>query len=134
MIVTKRISFDAAHYLPYYKGKCRHMHGHRWMVELGIEGLPHQHDPHSDDNELGMVMDFSVLNKFLKAVKRKFDHKVVNKTIPNPTAENMALYICEMWLKWRKSGLGPNHYLGVKMAWVKVWETPDSCAILGVEV
>ncbi len=28
-----KFSFDAAHYLPNYIGKCRDMHGHTWAVD-----------------------------------------------------------------------------------------------------
>ena len=33
-----KFSFDAAHYLPNYIGKCRDMHGHTWAVEVIIQG------------------------------------------------------------------------------------------------
>jgi len=55
MIVTKQISFDAAHFLPNYDGKCANMHGHRWTIEVAVAGSVH---------EDGMVMDFSKLIKY----------------------------------------------------------------------
>ena len=30
--------FDAAHSLPGYQGKCAHMHGHTYHVEIVLEG------------------------------------------------------------------------------------------------
>lgn len=31
-------SFDAAHFLKDYEGKCRNVHGHRWRVLAEIQG------------------------------------------------------------------------------------------------
>jgi len=117
LTVVKRISFDAAHYLPGYEGKCKNMHGHHWVVELGVNG---QVNP-----ETGMVVDFAELKKFLSMVRRQFDHHLVNDTIQNPTAENIALYIEDLW----------EHYSleGVELAFVRVWETEDSYAELREE-
>ena len=41
--------FDAAHSLPGYQGKCAHMHGHTYQVEIVLEG---------EVGEDGFVMDF----------------------------------------------------------------------------
>ena len=30
--------FDAAHSLPGYQGKCAHLHGHTYQVEVVVEG------------------------------------------------------------------------------------------------
>ncbi|MBR5271654.1 MAG: 6-carboxytetrahydropterin synthase, partial [Clostridia bacterium] len=44
-------------------------------------------------NENGMIMDFThIKNK----ITDKLDHKVINEVVDfNPTAENMAKYICD---------------------------------------
>ena len=31
-------SFDAAHFLKDYQGKCKNLHGHRWRVVVEIQG------------------------------------------------------------------------------------------------
>ena len=31
-------SFDSAHFLASYEGKCRNLHGHRWTVEVEVGG------------------------------------------------------------------------------------------------
>ena len=31
-------SFDSAHFLAGYEGKCRNLHGHRWTVEVEVGG------------------------------------------------------------------------------------------------
>jgi len=110
MTVVKRISFDAAHYLPNYKGKCKNMHGHHWVIELGVKGPV--------DSKTGMVVDFQELKGFLERIVDRFDHKVVNDTISNPTAENIALFIRDGWEYYSLEG--------VELAFIKVWETEDS--------
>lgn len=112
MIVAKRIGFDAAHYLPRYSGKCGQVHGHHWVVEIGIQGKA--------DYWTGMVVDFGELKAFLMQIKEKLDHKLVNDILENPTAENICLYIRDKF--WEQSwGLEE-----LKLEWVKVWETEDS--------
>ena len=48
--VVKEFTFDAAHYLPGYNGKCNRPHGHTYRLQVGIEGEP--------DHSTGMVIDF----------------------------------------------------------------------------
>lgn len=117
MIVSKKISFDAAHYLPNYAGKCSQMHGHHWVVELGVKGFV---------GEDGMVIDFTTLKNFLSQIKANLDHYLLNDTIPNPTAENVALYIK---VKYYQQDWG---FKEVQLAFIKVWETEDSCCTLEV--
>lgn len=115
MKVCKRMSFDAAHYLPDYPGKCRDMHGHRWTVELCVEG--------DVDPKTGMVVDFAVLGGLLGTLKSKLDHTVLNDVIPNPTAENICLYV----KSWEADVLAEE---GLRVDFIRVWETPDSYAEL----
>ena len=60
-------SFDAAHFLTNYEGKCKNIHGHRWRVILSITG--------EDDN--GMVVDFNIIKKDLKELCDYFDHSFI---------------------------------------------------------
>ena len=113
MTVVKRIEFDAAHYLPGYKGKCANLHGHHWAIELGVKGKV--------DSETGMVIDFIKLKDFLKIIEDRFDHSLVNDVISNPTAENIALYVEK---EWERASIG-----GVKLDFIKVRETGDSYVI-----
>ena len=119
MIVTKKIGFDAAHFLPGYPGKCSKTHGHRWVVELGVTGKV--------DLETGMVIDFVELGRFLEEkVEDRFDHTLVNDLIENPTAEIIAGRIKLSWDLWREENCLP-----VELAFIRVWETPDSYAEVG---
>ena len=48
-------SFDSAHFLKGYDGKCRNLHGHRWRVVVEIAA-----DQLKDEGQTrGMLVDFS---------------------------------------------------------------------------
>ena len=36
--LTVENSFDSAHFLHGYEGKCSNLHGHRWTVEVEVGG------------------------------------------------------------------------------------------------
>ena len=117
MVVSKKISFSAAHFLPDYPGKCSQMHGHTWVVELGVRGAI---------GKDGMVVDFGKLKEFLeKEVEDKFDHKLLNDVIPNPTAENICNYVYERWYTWWRSNMDLP-----ELDHIQVWESEDSYALL----
>ncbi len=50
-------SFDAAHFLKGYEGKCSNIHGHRWKVIVEVKG----EDLKQEGPKRGMVVDFSDL-------------------------------------------------------------------------
>lgn len=126
--VVREFSFDAAHYLPNYKGKCRNMHGHTWRVEVAIEG--------GVDPKTGMVLDFADLKLLLLPLKDVLDHQVLNESVlENPTAENIAWFIStwvdEHWSELKCLKSMPDYLTNrLNLAWVKVWETPDSYVIV----
>lgn len=57
-------SFDAAHFLKGYNGKCHNLHGHRWRVVVEIQADLLRNDMQCR----GMVVDFSDLKNSLKAI------------------------------------------------------------------
>ncbi|WIM05679.1 MAG: 6-carboxytetrahydropterin synthase QueD [Candidatus Nitricoxidivorans perseverans] len=56
MQITRRIEFDAGHRIPDHKSQCRHLHGHRYAIEITLSGNVIEAAGQSDN---GMVMDFS---------------------------------------------------------------------------
>lgn len=84
--VKKRLEISAAHKLSLdYDSKCTNLHGHNWLVDVYLR---------SDTlNSNGMIMDFTHIKK---TIQDKFDHKIINDVVDfNPTAENLAKYICD---------------------------------------
>ncbi len=110
-LVSKRVSFEAAHFLPDYPGKCRNTHGHHWEVEVEVSG-----ELGSD----GMVIDFGVLSNALETAIEGFDHHLLNDQIINPTAENIAVYVLKGIKEYMRL------YPGVSVESVSVWESEDS--------
>ena len=52
-------SFDSAHFLSGYEGKCSNLHGHRWRVLAVIKA-----DELKKDGQLrGMIVDFGDLKR-----------------------------------------------------------------------
>ncbi len=127
-------SFDSAHFLAGYEGKCSNIHGHRWkiIVEVSKEEL---------SNEIqtrGMVVDFGTLKSDLRQLADQLDHALIIEkdslkplTLQalieegfrvitfefRPTAENFSKYIYdEMQNK------------GYPVKQVVVYETPENGA------
>jgi len=84
--VTKRIEISASHKLELdYPSKCTNLHGHNWIITV------HCRAEKLDQN--GMVTDFTHIKT---AVMDRLDHAYLNNVLPfNPTAENLARWICE---------------------------------------
>ena len=111
MICLKEFEFDAAHYLPEYNGKCEHLHGHTYKLVVKVEGTP--------DKE-GMVIDFLKLKEIVKEkAVSKLDHSCINDILPQPSAENIAMWV---WQQVEKELEGPNY----KLYEIEVWETKTS--------
>lgn len=65
------IRFSACHFIPRHE-KCSRLHGHGYIVRLRLDG---------EIGQDGMVMDFAVLKKKLKAMIDEFDHRVILPTL-----------------------------------------------------
>lgn len=69
MRITRRVEFDMAHRLPDHEGKCFRLHGHRYVVDVSVEG-----DVRQSGSENGMVIDFAALDLILERFVKRFDH------------------------------------------------------------
>lgn len=103
--IIKQLEISAAHKLTTRnRSKCENLHGHNWLIKVHMQA--------ETLNEDEMVCDFS----FVKSeIKDRMDHKNLNDLIPQPTAENIAKYICDL--------------LGEQCIRVEVQETATNIAI-----
>ena len=72
MQITRRLEFDAGHRIPDHKSQCRHLHGHRYALEVTLRGdiIERPGDPAN-----GMVMDFSDIKALAhEHVVARWDH------------------------------------------------------------
>ena len=110
-------SFSAGHALRNYKGKCENVHGHNYKVQVTLAG--------NQLNAEGLLMDFVELRAAIKGLLEKLDHHFLNDIPPfdqlNPSAENLAKYICD--------GIEPRtRNQGLRVQGVTVWETDTTSA------
>lgn len=133
-ILKTEQSFDSAHFLSGYAGKCSSIHGHRWCVQLEVMTEELCTDTQND----GMYVDFHNLKIDLKEQTDYFDHALIiekgtlkEKTLEalreemfhiveldfRPTAENLSRYFYD---KMKALGYGVRR--------LTVYETPANCA------
>jgi 6-pyruvoyltetrahydropterin/6-carboxytetrahydropterin synthase len=96
--VTRRVRWEAAHYLPFFDGDCSKMHGHSWSAEITLTG-----DLERAGSEHGMVMDMGKVAKHFKVVlEAQMDHACLNDILPArfqpPSTENVARFIMASYL------------------------------------
>ena len=84
--VSKRLEIAGCHKLNLpYASKCSNMHGHNWIVTIYCKS--------EELNGVGMVMDFTHIKH---EIHDRMDHQNFNELFDfNPTAENMAKWICD---------------------------------------
>ncbi len=127
-------SFDSAHFLKDYDGKCKNIHGHRWTVEVTVAA-----EEVAEEGQIrGMIVDFKTLKEDLNTLTQELDHSLVIEEgslkeqtkkalleeefriieMPfRPTAENLAEYFYDE--------MEEKEY---QVVLVKVYETPNNCA------
>jgi 6-pyruvoyltetrahydropterin/6-carboxytetrahydropterin synthase len=110
-------SFDAAHFLRGYGGKCERLHGHRFKVVVRLRS--------AKLNKAGLAYDFTELKKQVNAILAPYDHQCLNEIAPfkrlNPSSENVAKTIYDRMVPFFKGD--------VVLDSVEVWESPGSCAV-----
>ncbi|MDA1921231.1 6-carboxytetrahydropterin synthase QueD [Bacillus cereus] len=122
VMVSKEFTFDAAHHLHCYEGKCKNLHGHTYKVVFGISGYV---------NEIGLAIDFGDIKEIWKnEIEIYLDHRYLNETLPamNTTAENMVVWIYEKMAEALTKENRVNEYKGARVEFVRLFETPTSYA------
>ena len=149
--VTKRVEFDMGHRLPNYSGKCRYLHGHRYILLVSVTSEMLQ----QEGSEEGMVLDFARMKKGIMEVVDHLDHRMMlYKDDPVvimyedgleatpfdlteelekdgiyvvpfiPTAENIAVMIL--------TALRTGGYQDIPWSKVQLFETPTCSAEVGI--
>lgn len=110
-------TFDAAHLIEGYDGKCANLHGHTYRVRIAAKS--HTLNPSDYLKTPDMVCDFRELKWASKdASKGGLDHGYLNDLIPvATTAERIAEYIHKETKRRIPAG--------IELV-VTVWETPNS--------
>lgn len=119
VLVSKEFTFDAAHHLHCYEGKCKNLHGHTYKVIFGISGFV---------DDIGLVIDFGDIKRIWKEeIEVYLDHRYLNETLPkmNTTAENMVVWIYE---KMKESLTNRSENNDFRVEFVRLFETPTSYA------
>jgi 6-pyruvoyltetrahydropterin/6-carboxytetrahydropterin synthase len=142
MRITRRLEFDAGHRIPDHRSACRHLHGHRYALEITLSGDIIQ----SPGSELdGMVMDFAEVKALAqKHVVDLWDHAFLVhradkavldflQTMPGhktvvfdgvPTAENIAQTAFDILDPLYRGAYGNR----LRLEQVRLYETPNCWA------
>ncbi len=128
--IYKEVQIDASHRLLHYQGKCANLHGHRWKVEVWVEGEP--------DAKTNILLDYNLI----KQAVAKYDHQIIlNQDDPmvsaigqfqhvittpgDPTSELLALIIRnDLYEICKTQGID------AAIPRIRVWESPNSYAEL----
>lgn len=116
-ILNTEFTFDAAHLIDGYDGKCGRMHGHNYKVH--VKASSDKLHPSKYLDTADMVCDFRELKWAAKdSEKGGLDHSVLNEQLTvNPTAERIAEFIYKETKKRIPEG--------IKLK-ITVWET-ETC-------
>jgi 6-pyruvoyltetrahydropterin/6-carboxytetrahydropterin synthase len=109
--------FSAAHNLRDFRGKCEHLHGHNWRVEVVMRGR--------QLDESGVLIDFREVKEAVRDILEALDHRYLND-LPffrehNPSSENIVRYLFER-LAQRLDDENR------RLSSVSAWESADACA------
>lgn len=133
-ILETEQSFDSAHFLSGYNGKCSNLHGHRWRIIARIA----REQLSTEQQTRDMVIDFGDFKDALGRLTDNLDHSLIIETgslkpktlkalreenfkiieFPfRPTAEQFARYFYEKLKE-----------LSFPVYNISVYETPNNCA------
>ena len=140
--ITRKLEFDAGHRIPDHRSQCRNLHGHRYVLEITLQGELVETEGAPDR---GMVMDFADVKALaMEHLVNKWDHAFIvyardevvrsflekmadHKTVVLdriPTVENLAAEAFQIL-----SGVYNDHYgVDLKLKRVRLYETPNCWA------
>ncbi len=142
MLITRRLEFDAGHRIPDHRSQCRHLHGHRYAIEITLSGSVLEA---TGNPENGMVMDFSRVKQLASEhVVDAWDHAFLayrgdaalvafldslpgHKTVvldAVPTAENLASIAFRILAPVYQATYGNQ----LQLERVRIYETPNCWA------
>ena len=142
MRITRRLEFDAGHRIPNHGSQCRHLHGHRYAIEITLAGPLIATAGAADE---GMVMDFSEVKSIAQQhVVEPWDHAFLAwrqdlavleflTTIPGhktvlleapPTAEHLAQTAFRILDPLYRSRYGAK----LELQQIRLYETPNCWA------
>lgn len=142
MRITRRLEFDAGHRIPDHASQCKHLHGHRYVIEITLTGDIIQAEGNPAN---GMVMDFGDIKRIAKAhLVDQWDHAFLayrgdapivdflaslpdHKTVlldAVPTAENLVIIAFRILDAQYSDSFG-NH---LRLERVRLYETPNCWA------
>jgi len=142
MLITRRLEFDAGHRIPNHNSQCKHLHGHRYAIEITLSGDIITTEGQS---EQGMVMDFSDVKRIAQVtVVDAWDHAFLvyrgDRTVCDflnslqghktvildvvPTAEHLAQTAFKLLDNAYRDTYGNN----LRLQRVRLYETPNNWA------
>lgn len=132
-------SFDAAHFLTDYHGKCENLHGHRWRVVAYLA----QEKLWNEGTHKDMVIDFGEFKHVLRELTEELDHSFIveeGSLMPETLAclEKEGFALSMMPFRTTAENLARYFYdrmadSGLSISQVEVYETPNNCAIYSGE-
>lgn len=92
--ISKQFAFSASHILEGlpHDHPCVRLHGHNYVITVHLKS--------EQLNEIGFVKDYRALDSVKAYINNNLDHRHLNDVLPfNPTAENIARYLYELFKK-----------------------------------
>ena len=140
--ITRKLEFDAGHRIPDHRSQCRNLHGHRYVLEITLQGELVETEGAPDR---GMVMDFADVKALaMEHLVNKWDHAFIvyqgdtqvreflasmpdHKTVVLdciPTVENLAASAFRIL-----SAVYDAHYgVNLRLKHLRLYETPNCWA------
>lgn len=135
MILSTTETFDAAHMLSNYDGKCNNLHGHTYKIKVSIR---------DDVKEDFMVMDFNNLKKVVRHyIDSFYDHALIfsSKGMREKAEDSLLKWAKKYGKKYFEMPYGKStaecmshlmatdlkETLHVHSVNVSLWETPNNC-------